>query len=334
MALFKIDHAGPLVTVQDQGRAGHMRFGVTPSGPMDRMAFDMAHFGLNQTSGPAIEISLGGLSLTCVEGSVTACITGGSFNVILNGKQIAPWSVFTLEQGGKLAVRPGDWGSWGYLAFAGELDVPTWLHSASTIMGADLCGAPLQTGGTVRVQDTRVWGDRTVNMFDPQCLKPISEIRVVLGPQDRHFPQSAIDDLKSEPFRLTADFNRQGVRLQGPKLEITSALDMPSEPIARGSLQVSGSGDPVCLLADHQTTGGYPKIATVISADQDKIAQMRSGDTVHFKVVDVETAVHAAKDMQKLREKSRGYIEATRMTLDQKLWASNLVSGVIDDNKD
>lgn len=334
MAMFEIKQAGPLVTIQDKGRAGNMRYGVSPSGPMDRMAFQFAHIGLNQKSTKAIEISVGGLSLSCIDGAVSACIAGGAFSVVLDGQEIPPWSTFTLTPGCTLTVRPGAWGSWCYLAFAGDLNAPEWLNSASTVMGSDVCGAPLRVGGRIEVLKSKVISDQTTEILNPSALKPCQDIRVVLGPQDRFFTSQAIEDLQSKSFFMTADYNRQGVRLEGPKLDISAPLDMPSEPIARGSLQVSGAGDPFCLLADHQTTGGYPKIATVISADQDKLVQMRPGYGVKFQTVDVQTANRAAHETQAMREELRKSVTHSRMSLDQKLWASNLVSGVIDDHRD
>lgn len=334
MAVFKIDHAGPLVTIQDQGRSGFMRYGVTPAGPMDRLGFALGHYALAQPPRAAIEISMGGLNLTCVQGAITTSVTGGSFTVILDGKTLPPWSVFEITQGSKLQIRPGNWGSWCYLSFAGALDVPNWLNSASTHLGSDLCGAPLTALDTLTINETRVMDGISGEIIDPTPLKPAKIIRAIMGPQDRFFSAQSITNFSSQDFTLTTEYNRQGVRLKGPKLDITQSLDMPSEPIARGSLQVPGHGDPICLLADHQTTGGYPKIATVISADQDKLAQMRSGDVVRFRVVDVETATLAAHNAQADLAKTHQQIDARRQSLDQKLWSSNLVSGAIDDSCD
>jgi allophanate hydrolase len=331
MVQLKIDHAGPLVTIQDQGRAGFMRYGVTPAGPMDRMAFALGHYTLAQDPRASIEVSMGGISLTCVAGAVTACVTGGEFTVILDGKTLPPWSTFELTQGSKLQVRAGTWGSWCYLSFAGVLDVPNWLNSASTHLGSNICGAPVQMGDKISINNARVNAAISGEIFDVKPLKPTKNIRVVMGPQDRFFTAQSIVDFTAQEFALTADYNRQGVRLSGPTLEINQALDMPSEPIARGSLQVPGHGDPICLLADHQTTGGYPKIATVITADQDKLAQMRSGDRLRFIAVDVETATQVAHDANKQAANLRQKIDDQRLSLEQKLWNSNLVSGAIDD---
>jgi allophanate hydrolase len=301
---------------------------------MDRIAHTLGHYALAQQPCPSIEISMGGLSLTCIEGAVTACVTGGSFTVVLDGKTLPPWSVFELTQGSKLQIRVGEWGSWCYLSFAGDLDVPQWLASASTHLGSTLCGAPLRMGDQLSIMDTRINAGATGEVLDPTPLKPTKEIRVVMGPQDRYFTPESITDFTRQDFTLTAEYNRQGVRLSGPTLDIHQSLNMPSEPIARGSLQVPGHGDPICLLADHQTTGGYPKIATVIGADQDKLAQMRTGGTVRFVSVDVETATQAAHNANSQTTNLCQQIDDRRLSLEQKLWNSNLVSGAIDDAMD
>ena len=331
MAHFEIDHAGPLITIQDKGRTGFMRFGVTPSGPMDRVAYLAAHHALGADLGAAIEISMGGLSISCQEGQVSACITGGDFKITLDGEILPSWSIFTLRQGSRLQVQAGKWGSWCYLVFAGKMIVPTWLNSASTHVGSDLCGTPLSVGNIITVEDCYLPNLMTGQVFDPKLFKPQSQIRIVLGPQDHFFTSQSVQDLQNEKFILTKDFNRQGVRLNGPKLKIIHALDMPSEPVGRGSLQVPGHGDPICLLADHQTTGGYPKIATVISADQDKLSQMRSGDKIFFKVVSVEAAIVAAKIAHEVEHSFYHIIKDSQKSLEEKLWNSNLVSGIVSD---
>jgi allophanate hydrolase len=121
----------------------------------------------------------------------------------------------------------------------------------------------------------------------------------VPGPQERYFNEGALVSLFGDPYFVTADLTRMAVRLEGPKLSIAARLDMPSEGILRGAIQVPGSGDPIVLMADHQTTGGYPKIATMISADQDAFAQLRPHQPVQFRSVSVDYAVNRARTRQK-----------------------------------
>ena len=128
----------------------------------------------------------------------------------------------------------------------------------------------------------------------PVTARPRREVRVVLGPQERFFAPEAVEALLTEAFALTGEYDRMGVRLRGPRLAVAGALDMPSEALPRGAVQVPGHGDPIVLLADHQTTGGYPKIAVLASADQDGFAQLRSHDRVTFQAVSAEQAIAAA----------------------------------------
>src|ERR1700722_7364130 len=126
--VFSVAQAGPLVTVQDEGRPGFRRFGVSASGPMDRAAFAIANAALGNPAGsPAIEISMGGLALECVEGGVTVAIAGGGFQVGVDRNVLGSWAVATMREGSRLTVRPGSWGSWTYLAFAGRLQASSWL---------------------------------------------------------------------------------------------------------------------------------------------------------------------------------------------------------------
>lgn len=328
-AKFKVIHAGPFVGVQDAGRFNAMRFGVTPSGPMDRRAFQIANHALGRESGaPVIEIALGGLTIECIDGSVTACVTGGDFSIKLNDVDQPPWSAFTLHPGSVLKIRSGNWGSWCYLAFSGDLQTPRWLGSQSVHLNSGLCGNQFVQGDIINLANPVVSEAREGALLDPIQVKPKPEIRVVMGPQDRFFTNTALDDLVSKPFSLTSEYNRMGVRLSGPKLEIDADLTMPSAPISRGSLQVPGHGDPICLLADHQTTGGYPKIATVISADLDQISQLRVGDSVKFSKIDAMEAVHVARTYQSHIENLKEQVTDNQRGMAYKLLNNNLISGV------
>ena len=134
----------------------------------------------------------------------------------------------------------------------------------------------------------------------PPSQEARSYVRVILGPQDRFFTAEALNDFQSRRFTLTNAYDRMGVRLDGPLLPVNAALNMPSEAIVRGSIQVAGDGIATVLLADHQTTGGYPKIATVLSDDLDGFAQLRSGATVKFRTVTPQVAIEAVRARQKL----------------------------------
>jgi allophanate hydrolase len=295
-AIIEIVQAGPLVTVQDGGRTGLMRYGVPASGPMDRGSFAIANAALGNPDGAAgIEVSVGGLSLDCVEGGVTVALAGGGFRVTIDGHEHPSWIVASLAAGMRLTIRPGLWGNWTCLGFAGRLDATSWLGSVSTHGPSGFGGGKLMAGQRFVVADAERREERVGELDCPVSARPRHTVKVVLGPQDRFFSPETIETLLSAPFTLTDAYDRMGVRLAGPSLKPDAVLDMPSEPIARGSIQVSGDGVPAVLLADHQTTGGYPKIATIIADHLDGFAQLRSRAQVAFSAISPQAAVEAAR---------------------------------------
>ena len=303
-AHFTVTQAGPLVTVQDIGRAGLMRYGVPASGPMDRMAYCIANLALgNAPDTPAIEVSRAGLSVQCTQGQVDFAVAGGSFQVMLDAQLQPPWTTASIKAGQTLVIRPGRWGSWCYLAFAGQLLSNHWLGSAATHGPSGLGGGMVVAGNSLQVDDAAVRPNLHGAIPIPVSARPRPQIRVVLGPQNRFFGAEAIRDLLSNPFTLTDAYDRMGVRLSGPLLPPNAALDMPSEPIVRGSIQVAGDGVATVLLADHQTTGGYPKIATVLSDDLDGFVQNRSHNMVRFKEITPQEAILIARSRDAARKR-------------------------------
>lgn len=295
-AILSVTFAGPHVSIQDTGRPGLMRFGVPRSGPLDRRSFAAANMALgNPADASAIEISLGGLSLNCLSGTVSFALAGGGFIADHAGIKRGSWTIATLRAGEKLAVRPGHWGSWCYLAFAGSLQTPLWLGSAATHVLSGLGGGKLVVGQTLTVARAEQRQDREGSIPCPVAARPRHEARVTLGPQDRFFSSETLERFLAGPWQMTGAWDRMGVRLSGPSIQPDTALDMPSEPILRGSVQVAGDGVPSILLADHQTTGGYPKIATVLDCDIDSLVQLRPRDPLRFVPVSAQKAVAIAR---------------------------------------
>lgn len=306
-----IRFAGPHVSVQDAGRPGMARFGVPASGPMDRTAMAAANLAVGNPAGaPCIEVSLGGLTLECREGPVSFAIAGGGFIVDHAGHKTGSWQRATLRTGETLVLRPGPWGAWTYLAFAGEMQTADWLGAAATHSQSGFGGGKIVTGGQIEIADPRLLPDRPLAC--PPFARPLTEIRATLGPQDRFFTADQIATLDHSLWRLSGAYDRMGVRLSGPNLLPEAPLDMPSEPVARGSVQVAGDGVATVLLADHQTTGGYPKIATVLDADLDRFAQLRPGDGFHFHLVTADQAIRHSRLMARLRATWLGSLSAQR----------------------
>jgi biotin-dependent carboxylase-like uncharacterized protein len=291
-AVLEVEHAGPLTTIQDEGRRGLMRYGVPASGPMDRTAFGIAQAALGNEPGTAgIEVSLGGLTLRCLEGPVTIATAGGGFKVTIDGQITPSWGVATLQAGSRLAVQAGLWGTWTYVCVAGRIATSSWLGSCSTHLRSGLGGGRVMAGARLTVEASAQGADRCGAIVLPVTARPRHEIRVVLGPQDCFFSSQSVANFLAASYMLTNSYDRMGVRLRGPPLSISGSLDMPSEAVVRGSIQVAGDGIPTVLLADHQTTGGYPKIATIASIDLDAFVQLRPTALVRFRAVTPEQAV-------------------------------------------
>lgn len=325
---FSILFAGPLVTFQDIGRPGNMRYGVSASGPMDIVSFEAANAVLgNDTKQTGIEISLGGLILQCHEGSITLAITGGDFLIEYQGQKISSWTVLTLQKGERLSVRAGKSGSWAYLAFSGKLNVKDWLNSSSTHSTSGFGGGVLKTGQKFTLTDASNQENRIGPILKPNFYTN-DLIHAVLGPQDQYFMNTAIKIFSNSIFKVSDNYDRMGMQLTGPKLELKSALSIPSEPVVKGSIQVSGDGIPTILLADHQTTGGYPKIATVISSDINRLVQFRSNQSVKFVLINSNEALQKTRKFLDMKEKYLEKLSISRGTLEQRLMSENLIGGI------
>ena len=296
-AKLKVVFAGPHVSVQDGGRKGQMRFGVPASGPMDRRAFAIANAALgNPLGAPGIEVSMLGMTLECLEGRVTFAVCGGDFRVQLGTETLGSWAVATLKAGERLAIQMGPWGTWCYLAFAGTLAATPWLGSVATHSLSGFGGGKILSGQELTISDAEVRGRSEGPIPAPDWTRPEPEPRVVLGPQTRFFAPETIEAFLASKFALTDSYDRMGVRLKGPALPPVGALSIPSEPIVRGSIQVSGDGVASALLADHGTTGGYPKIATMLDDDVSSFAQNRPRAEVRFQAITPEAAVRLARE--------------------------------------
>lgn len=293
-AVLRILRAGPHCSVQDGGRPGLMRFGVPASGGMDRAALALANAAAGNPLGAAVlEVSLAGLALEVEEGTLSFAIAGGGFVVQAGGERTGAWSVVTLREGDRLEVSRGPWGAWCCIAPAGRLVAPDWLGSRATHALSGLGGGALTAGRRLVVEAARTLPPRPIPC--PVWARPRGEVAVVIGPQDRFFGPDRIDLLLGATFRLTDAYDRMGVRLRGPSLAPEGALAIPSEPVLRGAIQVAGDGVAAVLMADHQTTGGYPKIATLAGAELDAFAQLRPHAPVAFRAVTPEQAVGLAR---------------------------------------
>jgi allophanate hydrolase len=295
-AVLHLRQTGPLCSVQDGGRPGLARFGVPASGAMDRVGLVLANAALGNPLGAAVvEVSVSGLQLDLAEGSLTVAVAGGGFIVETGAAKHGSWTVLTLHAGQTLTIRPGPWGSWTYLAFAGTLVAPSWLGAQATHAASGLGGGILAAGDVLTITKAETRPTREGTIPCPIWARPGAGLQVVLGPQDRFFAPETLELFLDRPFRMTPAYDRMGIRLEGPKLPPLAALAIPSEPLLRGAVQVSGDGAATVLMADHQTTGGYPKIATLLGPETDRLAQARPGATFRFRAVSPEAALHLTR---------------------------------------
>lgn len=296
-AILRILSAGPGSTVQDGGRHGYLRYGVTGAGPMDPFAHALANRALGNPAGAAaLEVSLGGVEVTAEDGPLTLAFAGGAFAATLDGQALPPAAIVRLEPGAKLKLRAGTAGNWCYLAVAGGLDLPLVLGSASThtrtgIGGVE--GRALLAGDAIRTAQPAAGEIATGQIQAPLLERPAETIRVILGPQDDYFAPDQIAAFLAGPWTVSARGDRMACFLEGPKLEHARGFNITSDGIAMGAIQVPGEGQPIVLMADRQSTGGYPKIATVIGADLGRLAQARPGTSLRFRAVGHAEAVAA-----------------------------------------
>lgn len=319
--------AGPGVTVQDAGRFCYSRFGVTPAGPMDPYAFHTATRAVGASS--ALEISLGGVELSTEGATIPVAIAGGSFDVRLEGARAPGAGLFPLEPGARLSIRAGAAGAWCYAAVGGRLDLPEALGSLSTHARSGIGPKPLAAGDSLAVVEVGVAPQTPLALPAPWLLARPGPIRVMPGPQQDYFPPEALAAFLSAEWRVGARSDRMAYALEGPRLSHSKGHDIVSDGAAMGAVQVPGSGAPFVLMADRQPTGGYPKIATVISADLGRMAQLRPGEGLRFTAVTWEEAVAARAALQK--EMAAGAV-ATPLAAEistETLLAANLIGGVV-----
>lgn len=333
-ARVKLTSVGPGATIQDAGRFGWLRYGVTPAGPMDWVACQTVNRALgNDPGAAALEIGLGGLSLT-VDAPLTLAFAGGAFQWRRDRTDLPPAARLRLFPGEVLSVRPGPGGAFTYIAVPGGFDVPEVLGSRAThtrsrlggmegrmLRGGDelaIAGAPGLPGDDAIIAAPWLSGDDT-------------PIRVVPGPQDDHFTPESRARFLREAYTLTAIADRMAYKLAGPRLDHAGDFNIVSDGVALGAIQVAGDGQPMVLMADRQPTGGYPKIAHVCRADIGRLAQLRPGDSCRFAAITSDEARARLVALEDEVAGTAGAMIPLRLEPSaERLFGSNLISGVVD----
>jgi antagonist of KipI len=291
--IVRVSGAGLLTTVQDAGRWGYQARGVPVAGPMDRVSYRLANALVgNAATAAALEVTLIGPRLEFVD-ERRVSVTGAEFENVPAAVEFAVSPARPLIFGHR--VR----GARAYVAIAGGIDVPRVLGSRATHLPSAMGGFQ---GRALRAGDELPLGppgDRPAAVVSA-FRRTDATLRVLPGPQADRFAQEALAVLQSAPYRVGTDSNRVGYRLSGPRLQHVKGADILSDATPIGSIQVPASGQPILLMADCQTTGGYAKIATVISADIPVAGQLAPGDELRFAVCSLSEAMDGLRTQQRL----------------------------------
>ena len=290
---------GLLTTVQDGGRIGYQAFGVSVSGVMDPRAMNIANILVGNDDNEAVlECTMMGPQIRFDVSNVIA-VTGGDLGASIDGQPIPTYRAVKVQAGQTLRFTGLRGGCRAFIAFAGGLDIPLVMGSRSTYMKAKiggLEGRKLQKDDVIGFRDPK----ETIHNFDIRGFTPEFvprkeyTLRVILGPQDdMMFTDEGLKTFLSETYTVTPEFDRMGCRLDGPVIAHKNGGDIISDGIAFGAIQVPSAGKPIIMLADRQTTGGYTKIANVITADFRLLAQMKAGDKVRFEKTSIAAAQEA-----------------------------------------
>lgn len=304
--MLTIHKSGMQTTVQDLGRTGFQKYGVVASGAMDPYALRIANLLVgNEEHSAALEITLMGPSIHFNEDHVIS-ICGGDLTPQLDGKTVGNWRAVSAVKGQTLTFGKPRSGSRCYLAIAGGIDVPAVMGSRSTYMRAGLGGyqgRALESGDQLVIGETNADQKSAAHgkswFVPPPSYSSAPVIRVIKGRQFEAFSEASRKHFLSETFTVNPQSDRMGYRLDGSRLALAAAQEMISEAVAFGSIQVPADGNPIILMADRQTTGGYPKIAEVITVDLPLISQLKPGDHLRFNEVSIEEAQRLLKLQEK-----------------------------------
>ena len=303
-ALICVDAPGMYTTIQDVGRIGFQQYGMPVAGPMDSESYllGQALVGNKEPLG-ALECTVLPPTLI-VQGTCIVAFTGADMHPTINNVVVPRYIPFICHEGDIISGGFSQCGVRMYIAFSGGIDVPTINGSVSTHTKANIGGfegRPLQAGDQFGIKaftrdevhvcdfygSHNLFNTALYNRGGRECHEPL---RVVLGNQAKYFTETGIKTFGSKIYTLTVQCDRMGFRLDGPVIEHIESADIISDGAVFGSIQVPSDGNPIILMADRQTTGGYTKIGTVITADLPRLSQLPVGDGIHFNIISVEEA--------------------------------------------
>lgn len=301
----RICRPGLLTTIQDLGRFGSQKYGITVSGAMDSLSLRIANVLVgNEESEAALEITLLGPEIL-FESDCLISITGGNLKPTVDGHLVPMWRPIFLKKGTILKFNTAISGCRAYLAVSGGFNVSNYFGSKSTHLEAEiggLNGRPLQTEDLIICNGITKTGEKIINSHANNSIKwavyykrwfnlnSTQTIRVLKGSEYDYFDANSQKRFLSNPYKITTKSNRMGYNLKGEKIKLQTQHELISEAVTFGTIQVPAQGHPIILMADRQTVGGYPKIAQVITADLPKLGQMKPKDTIYFDMVSLEEA--------------------------------------------
>jgi 5-oxoprolinase (ATP-hydrolysing) subunit C len=300
MTKLAISSIGPASSVQDGGRFGAQRYGLTPSGAMDKLALAAANcLAGNAQMTPAIELGPYGAGLTARDGAVRVALSGAPRSADIGGRAVAWDASVTIAEGEALKLGMARGGSFSYLAIEGGIKGEPMFGSLAVNARAGLGSPyprPLQAGDELGVAAASANPERRIDR--PAAAS--GPIRVLLGPQNDEFGEDAVRLFLDSEWKISATSDRMGYRLEGPVIKHLHSHNIVSDGTVNGSIQVPGNGQPIVLMSDRGTSGGYPKIATVITADFGRFAQTPAGTAFRFKAVSMEEAQAEARKFAEL----------------------------------
>ena len=290
MTALIVASAGPLTSVQDAGRFGAQRYGLTTSGAMDRFALACANIlAGNSATTASIEIGPFPATFLAWDGDVRIAVAGAGRDLRIGDRPLPMMQSAIVPAGERLRIGPARDGVFSILGIEGGVG-GTPIYGSLSVTARLGIGSPfprpLQIGDELSVQAASARDERRLDLSPPVA----APIRVVAGPQDDEFTAEALRLLFESDWRVSSASDRMGYRLEGPRLVHTKGHNIVSDGTVNGSIQIPGNGQPIVLLADRGTTGGYPKIATVIGPDLGPLAQRRAGEIVTFVAIDIAQA--------------------------------------------
>ena len=304
MKIFQVLKPGMFTTVQDTGRYHYLRYGVPISGAMDLFSLVLANILVgNNPNAACVETTLTGPELQALTRTQIA-ITGGTGSPKINGSSVPIWQTLEICEGDVVSFGRMESGCRSYLAIRGGINTPPILGSRSTFARGGfggIEGRQLKTADAIEGYNAPLL---EVEYSTPEELQPQFrgdyKAHVVLGPQTDMFTENGISTFLSNPYKVTLEADRMGYRLEGPLIEHKGKADIISDALLPGAVQVPKNGKPIMIMQDAQTTGGYPKIAVVITPDVSLLGQVKPNDTIEFSKITVQQAHEKACEYYKL----------------------------------